>query len=615
MVVALNEPAQSLDDSAAANQDSAVETAVRDGPRPGAVVIRRHLRRARKQLQAAYEALRADPGDAAAVVSAARIHCGLGEFIRAAEILEARRVQGGVLKSFHRDAGQLYLAMGLFRRAERWLSRAIEAQRRPDPEMVELHEKAVEGVAADAARGLGPEAKRVFLEGLERLVRRRPQLVVEPLTELANAHPRLAHAWLALRGAHHALGETEAAETLGETWRRAAPGFEDTIATAMAVRLSPRGLAFDPLEPVVVRPPGESFLEVDDPRALQAGGDRILYLDRGGGTMTLEPLIPLAAAGPQPSRFTYNVAPKFVAALEGAALVGRGLVLNRERQMPMEVWTPCHPAKAGFWRAREGLVCDPAAFRNGVYPVQVFDTPALLMTAPTDGGFGDWMLNMPPRLVLAEAAGLDCPIVVRQRVPGRFIDLLVDLGWNRDRILFHDSHGVSIFPRLYTTSWPLLGRDEPMRDLFDVYRRSPGRRAAGPGERLYLSREGVRGRKLANEPEIRAAFERRGFRTVRPETFGLQEVKDLFAGADLIAGPYGSAFLNVVFAPRPPSALVIMPPTRKGFLDEVAFWVGGSGGRLAYLSGEGEPDVGAWTMPADRAEAALDEFLAATGHA
>ncbi len=58
-----------------------------------------------------------------------------------------------------------------------------------------------------------------------------------------------------------------------------------------------------------------------------------------------------------------------------------------------------------------------------------------------------------------------------------------------------------------------------------------------------------------------------------------------------------------------------MPPTRKGFLDEVAFWVGGSGGRLAYLSGEGEPDVGAWTMPADRAEAALDEFLAATGHA
>ena len=612
MAFALKDSAEDQQDQGAVAGRRSAEPSFRRASRAGRPVILKYLRLAHEQLEAALAEVRAAPGKPEAAVAAARLLHGQGDVSGAIAVMDACLAAGKPPRSFYQDGGQLFLSMGVFRKAEQWLKQAVRATRRPSRALLQTYDRAAAGLAADAAQGLSPGDRRQFLAAIERLAKGRPKAAAETLERLTASHPRFAPAWLAWRGALEALGRTGEAEALGAAWLRAAPESAAGIAAAMAFRLSPRGLPFDPAEPLVLRRMGDALEEVDTASALHAGGDRILYLERGGGEMALEPVIPLAATGPQQTRFTYKVAPKFVAVLEGAAVLGRGIVLNRRGEMPAEAWPPCHMGKPGFWRVREGFVCDPAQWHGGVYPVQVFDTPALLMAAPTDNSFGDWVLNLPPRLALAEAAGVDCPIVLRTGVPESFVQMLGALGWPADRIIYHDPRGLSLFPRLYTTSWPLLERDEVMSDLFGIYRRSPGRRREGAAERLYLSREGAGARKLQNEAEIRAIFERRGFRAVRPETLGLQEAKDLIAGADLIGGPYGSAFLNVVHAPKPPSALVIVPPTRMSFLSEVALWVGGCGGRIAYLCGDGEPDAGAWTAPADKVEAALDEFLLAT---
>ena len=591
------------------------EPSFRRASRHGRPVILKYLRLAHEHLETALAAVRADPGKPEAAVAAARLMHGLGDISGAIRVMDACLAAGKPPRSFYQDGGQLFLSMGVFRKAEQWLKQAVRATRRPSQELLRAYERAVAGLADDAAQGLSPGDRRQFLAAIERLAKGRPKPAAEILERLCASHPGFVPAWMAYRGALEALGRDGQVRALGEAWLQAAPQSAAGVRAAMRFRLSPRGLPFDPAEPLVLRPMGEAFEEVDTPAALHAGGDRILYLDRGGGEVALEPVIPLASTGPQQTRFTYKVAPKFVAVLEGAAVLGRGIVLNSQGQMPAEAWPPCHMGKSGFWRVKEGFVCDPTHWHNGVYPVQVFDKPALLMAAPTDNSFGDWVLNLPPRLALAEAAGVDCPILLRTGVPESFVQMLNALGWPADKIVYHDPRGVSLFPRLYTTSWPLLERDEVMSDLFGIYRRSPGRRPAGVGERLYLSREGAGARKLQNEAEIRAIFERRGFRSVRPETLSLQEAKDLIAGADLIAGPYGSAFLNVVHSPKPPAALVIVPPTRMSFLSEVALWVGGCGGRIAYLFGDGEPDAGAWTAPTAKVEAALEEFLARTEEA
>ena len=82
----------------------------------------------------------------------------------------------------------------------------------------------------------------------------------------------------------------------------------------------------------------------------------------------------------------------------------------------------------------------------------------------------------------------------------------------------------------------------------------------------------------------------------------------------MIGGAYGSAFLNLpAHASRPRAVLALMPPSDRGFLDEIALWIGASGNRFAYLTGDSvEAPAEAWSLPVERVEAALDELLQAT---
>jgi hypothetical protein len=351
---------------------------------------------------------------------------------------------------------------------------------------------------------------------------------------------------------------------------------------------------------------------VGSPRDLGKASNAILSLDEGGEPYELEPVIGLDSAPHQKTRFSYVTAPRYMAVVEGAALVGRGLVVNRDGEVPEELKPCCSLAKAGFEETRGHIVADPLVFRDGLCPVNVFDTPALLMAGPTDSGFGDWVLNFPTRLAIAAAAEVDCPIVVRAGRPESWMRKLVSLGVHPSRIIRHNALDVSVFTRLYVPSWPLPARGRPMKDLFGVYD-SPVAPAAG--ERLYLSREGVAVRKLLNEPEIRAAFERRGFRAIRPEQLTFETAQTLFSEAAVVAGAYGSAFLNLpLHASKPRGVLALMPPGANGFLNEIALWIGGSGSRFAYLFGEGaEGEDDSWTIPIQTVEQALDELLQTVG--
>jgi capsular polysaccharide biosynthesis protein len=337
-------------------------------------------------------------------------------------------------------------------------------------------------------------------------------------------------------------------------------------------------------------------------------------LERGGAAVELEPVIPLSTTGPQQTRFSYRRGAKFIAAIDGAAVVGRGLVLNRAGEFPQEIDPPSSLEKADFARVDGNIITNPLNFQDGACPVRIFDEPALLMACPTDTSFGDWMLKVPDRLAIAAEIGLDCPLLLREGTDERFIQMLGVLGWDTRRILYHDPQGVSLLPRLYTTSWPLHRWNTPMSDLLGIFRRAPAPRRAPPGagERVYLSREGAPKRRLVNEAEIRNLFERRGFRAVKPEALDLQETRDLFANADIVAGPYGSAFLNVVHSPQPPVALVLMPPAPERYLHEIALWLGSSGSQFAYVRGDASParkKTDPWSIPADKVEAAIDELL------
>ncbi len=244
--------------------------------------------------------------------------------------------------------------------------------------------------------------------------------------------------------------------------------------------------------------------------------------------------------------------------------------------------------------------------------MKAFDTPAFLMAGPTDTSFGDFLVNFAPRLSLYEAAGLDCPILVRWKPLPQVLSILEALGFGADRVIFHTTDQISLFPKLFVSCWPSENKAGPMAGVFDIYRRA---HLPPTADRplLYLDRRRVRPRPLVNEDEVCALFAARGFQIVNPGDLSFDEMRRLFSNPACVAGPFGSAFHNLVFSGNHPTSLCLVPAHMPYKLVEMAQWQADLGNRFAYVMGEmpREPHHSRtpWTISLDKVERALDRMM------
>ena len=428
---------------------------------------------------------------------------------------------------------------------------------------------------------------------------------------LIERDPGHASGWAALRGALAAQGKPSDAEAMAAGMEPPSPEVTDVIDRIAAQRLSWRGLVFDASERLRVRPMADFLGPAPTAAALRAGSDVVWSMDPGGDLIEYDPVLDLdGAAGPAFS-WRYRTGPKFVAAIDGAAVVGWGLVLTRDGEFLEEINPACKTRKYDARREGDELVFEEPAAHWGRRAVKVFDTPAFLMAGPTDTAFGDWMVNFFPRLALYEAAGLDCPILLRWKPQPHTLPILEALGVPSERLIFHEPHQTSLFPKLYAPCWPSRDKVAPMAGTFDIYRRAA---LPPPPERplLYLDRRGLGARPLANEEEICQLFARRGFQIVSPGQLDLDQTRRLFAAPACVAGPFGSAFLNMAFTANHPAVLALMPSHLPRHLQEMALWQGDWGNRFAYVLGEpAEPGslTAPWTLSLEKVERALDRMM------
>jgi len=522
------------------------------------------------------------PDDAGAILKLCRILIRRDRPMKALAWIARPAIRRSQEQRFHVQACELLFEIGDFDAARRQASLGLALG--DDGDLAALHEMASRRLDDDEAHGVSPTLRRTYLAAMQHLTRGEAAVAAAMLEQVATAAPRFYPAWIGLRGALEAQGETAAAEALADRWIAAAPDAAGVACIVMARRLQ-GGLLFDRHLSLPLRSLHEALPEVRTLEALAASPAAVLPLDPGGVAVTLDPVISCAPDGSDRFVLEHMTPEVFLAGVDNAALVGRGVVIDPEGGLVRELHGP-NLAKYGMIDEGRTAAFDPVTLRGGLAQVKVHDTPALLMTGASDRSFGDWLLIFAPRLTIARAAGLRCPVVVADHTPEPFVELLRQLGVPDEDIIRHDSNSVSLFRKLYVPSWPLRDYLAPMSGLFEIYRDLALPPTTGPGRRIYMSRERVARRDMVNEAEVREVFERHGFEVVHPQDLSLRQMRELMANADYVATPYGSALLNLAMAGRKPKVIVFVDLTKRGFLHQAAVWLGSMGLQFAYVSGQ-----------------------------
>lgn len=191
-------------------------------------------------------------------------------------------------------------------------------------------------------------------------------------------------------------------------------------------------------------------------------------------------------------------------------------------------------------------------------PPQYVDATVVSLCSLWGNGYFHWVLEVLPKLLLIVQAGYrlaDVDIfLVRQQSPA-LMEFLSHLGIAPSKVLLWTQ-----LPHLrakqlivasslehydYTTKPPSIliepWASRAMRQSFSL-----PRPAAAKGRRIYIDREQATLRKVINNAQVKAALAPYGFEYVALETLGLAQKQELFANAEMVVGPAGAGFSNLV---------------------------------------------------------------------
>jgi capsular polysaccharide biosynthesis protein len=123
-----------------------------------------------------------------------------------------------------------------------------------------------------------------------------------------------------------------------------------------------------------------------------------------------------------------------------------------------------------------------------------------------------------------------------------------DPGLAEARVIDQTKHLALRADRLLVPSLPNFDTQAPPWTTAWLHRTFPPIAPDGAPKRIWLTR-GSRPhtRRVVNEAALRPVLDRFGFTVVDAGTLSVQEQIDQFAGAEVVAGPHGAAFTNLVF--------------------------------------------------------------------
>lgn len=276
---------------------------------------------------------------------------------------------------------------------------------------------------------------------------------------------------------------------------------------------------------------------------------------RAGGTLTVR-------AGSVPERLNYALpvhaaeelrsflgrsataecAAESVARIPGGRVFGPGNVLSPDgREIARDVSLDFGKAWDEHWLL---------AYKK-IRPPQSLGGAVAVVATPLGAGYAHWLLEELPRwLALGRDAGGAGKVLAHAKAAFARDALAVILrDWRGEVIeparLSHYRCEELVVPNLPGPE----GRPAPGVVERIAEWAAPWVAAGAPsrGERIYVSRENARRRRVANEAELWACLQARGFVKVRLEELSWAEQIAVFRQAKAIVAPHGAGLANVIF--------------------------------------------------------------------
>lgn len=175
--------------------------------------------------------------------------------------------------------------------------------------------------------------------------------------------------------------------------------------------------------------------------------------------------------------------------------------------------------------------------------------PIAVVAAHLARGYCHWLLDEMPRLLALGPKAADVFFAHAGTEYARVAHARLGIA---DKILpakrtTHAAGGPLVVPGY--VGRPGFARAETLALLRD-FTAGLGRGRATRGERIYITREGARRRRVAGERALRGMLDARGFTAVALEELEWEEQIAVFRAARIIVAPHGAGLANLVFAGR-----------------------------------------------------------------
>lgn len=227
----------------------------------------------------------------------------------------------------------------------------------------------------------------------------------------------------------------------------------------------------------------------------------------------------------------------FVARLPGGRVFGSGVVLSPDGEsIARDVSLDFGKAADDHWLL---------TYRQISPPTSLSGTTAVVATT-LSAGYSHWLLDELPRLLL-----------LKPDEAGAFIANPAQ-GYARDALALRGVAARVISPKRYahfaceelvipslvgSSDFPTVAMVNLLKEFTE-----PLATADSPfGERLYITRENARRRRVLNDAELWRELEPRGFVKVRAEELSWREQLSAFRQAKVIVAPHGAGVANAVF--------------------------------------------------------------------